>query len=261
MAVNEVPEQTLAGLGAHLRQARELKGLEVFDVATDLKLLESQVREMENGEYIHIKNLVFAKGYIRNYAQFLGMDVGQVLEWFDYASDSLRRESPQARRQRSWPTASAGVILALVLALLVGALWFGWQFLMAGEPSSAVSPPSGQVINIDIDPVAETSAASMADEPAIAVEQIENEASEQVPNAPELAMRFSADCWVEVRDADGKRLLADLKRKGDEVRLQGKAPLELIIGYVPAISVSYGGEDIIVLPENGQQSAKLLVGG
>ncbi len=43
-------------------------------------------------------------------------------------------------------------------------------------------------------------------------------------------MNFSADCWLEVSDATGKKLFSGLQRKGGNLNLSGQAPYKLKIG-------------------------------
>ncbi len=46
-------------------------------------------------------------------------------------------------------------------------------------------------------------------------------------------MNFSADCWLEVSDATGKKLFSGLQRKGGNLNLSGQAPYKLKIGARP----------------------------
>lgn len=76
-----------------------------------------------------------------------------------------------------------------------------------------------------------------------------------------VALQFSADCWVQLRDANGKILFGGLKRKGDSLQLVGKAPLELRLGYARGAQVSYNGAAVDVSPFISGETARIQLGG
>lgn len=59
-----------------------------------------------------------------------------------------------------------------------------------------------------------------------------------------LVMHFSADCWLEVRDASGKVLFSGLQRAGGKLDLAGKAPYRLKIGAPAAVQIQYLGKPV-----------------
>lgn len=66
-----------------------------------------------------------------------------------------------------------------------------------------------------------------------------------VADTARLQMTFTADCWVQVSDADGNRLVASLQRQGDRIDVSGDAPLRVVIGAVDAVgSVRFQDEPV-----------------
>jgi cytoskeleton protein RodZ len=60
-----------------------------------------------------------------------------------------------------------------------------------------------------------------------------------------LEMSFVSDCWVQVTDAAGDRLVASLQREGDQINVSGRAPLNVVIGAVDAVdTVRFDGEPV-----------------
>ncbi|MEC9604032.1 MULTISPECIES: cytoskeleton protein RodZ [Escherichia] len=62
------------------------------------------------------------------------------------------------------------------------------------------------------------------------------------PNA--LVMNFTADCWLEVTDAAGKKLFSGMQRKGGNLNLAGQAPYKLKIGAPAAVQIQYQGKPV-----------------
>ncbi|MDR8016506.1 MAG: helix-turn-helix domain-containing protein [Pseudomonas sp.] len=75
-----------------------------------------------------------------------------------------------------------------------------------------------------------------------------------------LNVQFTADCWTQVTDADGKVLLSALKRSGERIELTGKAPMELRLGFARGAQVTYNGESVDVAPYTSGETARLKLG-
>lgn len=67
----------------------------------------------------------------------------------------------------------------------------------------------------------------------------------EVSDTGRLQIRFSDDCWVQVSDATGNRLVNSLQRDGDQIDVAGPAPLRVVIGAVDAVeSIRFQGEPV-----------------
>ncbi|MBD2835946.1 helix-turn-helix domain-containing protein [Pseudomonas sp. JM0905a] len=73
-------------------------------------------------------------------------------------------------------------------------------------------------------------------------------------------IQFTANCWTQVTDADGKVLVSALKRTGDSVELAGKAPLEVRLGFARGAQISYNGQSVDVSPYVRGETARLKLG-
>lgn len=62
------------------------------------------------------------------------------------------------------------------------------------------------------------------------------------PNA--LVMEFSADCWLQVSDANGKTLYSGSQKSGGKLNLAGTAPYKLTIGAPAAVQIQYQGKPV-----------------
>ncbi len=72
----------------------------------------------------------------------------------------------------------------------------------------------------------------------------------------------SADCWVEVQDAKGKRLIYDVLKKGSERSLPGAGPFSVILGNPAAVTVLWKGEPVkLGAPNTTTGVVRTKVGG
>lgn len=151
---------------------------------------------------------------------------------------------------------------------------------VAAEPVPAELPQLTPAASVDpqAQPAAtpalasESAAAAPAAEPVSQaaaqpepVEQLETPVAPAVPAAPAAGealvnLQFTADCWTQLTDADGKVLLSALKRRGDSVEMVGKAPLELRLGYARGAVVLVNGQSVDVASSTHGETARLKLG-
>jgi cytoskeleton protein RodZ len=63
-----------------------------------------------------------------------------------------------------------------------------------------------------------------------------------------LRLRFHAESWVEVRDAQGTVLFSRLNARGSEAEVAGRPPLSVVVGNAPEVDAIYEGRDFPLEP-------------
>ncbi|MCC5885012.1 MAG: DUF4115 domain-containing protein [Gammaproteobacteria bacterium] len=76
----------------------------------------------------------------------------------------------------------------------------------------------------------------------------------------QVLLRFSSDCWVEIRDAEGRGIVSDLGREGQTFEVHGKGPFRILLGYAHGVEVTYNGEPVGLAPHIRNDIASLVVG-
>jgi cytoskeleton protein RodZ len=116
------------------------------------------------------------------------------------------------------------------------------------QPAPAASPA----------PVTPPVQATAAPAPAPAVAATEPAA---VPaGSAKVAIQFTADCWTQVSDGNGKVLFSAIKRKGDNLELTGKPPFAVRLGFARGAQVRYNGQAVDVAPFTSGETARLKLG-
>ena len=129
--------------GERLRRAREEKGLSQEEACKHLRLSTSYMRALEQDDYDRLPEAPFIKGYLRNYARFLGLPAEELARQFQQRVDEMRqdeREREQAAlddapSNREWRLPALAV-LAVVLLVAVG--WWLWPRDELSAPDPAV---------------------------------------------------------------------------------------------------------------------------
>lgn len=74
-----------------------------------------------------------------------------------------------------------------------------------------------------------------------------------------LEFSFSEDCWVNVEDATGRVLIAQLKRKGDNLQLFGRAPFNILLGNARAVTLMANGRLVSTEPPGSRKTYRFKV--
>ncbi|WP_404838933.1 cytoskeleton protein RodZ [Aeromonas media] len=84
----------------------------------------------------------------------------------------------------------------------------------------------------------------------------EGETASDTATASQLKMSFTADCWLDVKDANGKTLFSGLKKANDELVLEGPEPLRFIVGAPMAVNLEYQGKSFDMSRYNNGRTAR-----
>ncbi|MBE3788689.1 cytoskeleton protein RodZ [Vibrio parahaemolyticus] len=82
----------------------------------------------------------------------------------------------------------------------------------------------------------------------VALIEVAEEVQEASPVVPEgmtlLTMKFKADCWIQVKDTNGKTLVSGTQKPGQDVELTGKAPFKVILGAPEGVTMTFASEPV-----------------
>lgn len=269
-----------SGPGQTLRQARTDLRLSAEDVANQLHLAPRQILALEADDYEHLPQATYVRGYLRNYALFLGLTPEPILDAYNRAAAG---RAPKTRpRDVQIPAAEhdgqskfGSVAVGALILVLVIAWWQGRdEEVPSDAPPTAAAPadnPSQVPADAATAPSADASAPSTAEtnasSPILApnasappvtgptpppVAASPPQATPETPPKPRpapanarqarLVIDTTDESWVDVRDARGERLLYETVPAGRTVGLEGLAPFSVFLGNVAGVSVALDGE-------------------
>ncbi len=127
-----------APVGHILAQAREIAGYSLYDVAATLRIRHGLLQAIEEGRHQDLPGPVYAIGFVRTYAEFLGFDGDQVVARFKRRSTAVEKK-PDLKFPAPVPEGSrvpGGAIL--MIAVLIGGLAYaGWYYLSSANRDMA----------------------------------------------------------------------------------------------------------------------------
>jgi cytoskeletal protein RodZ len=223
-------EPETASFGDWLRRQREMREISLRDIADRTKISLRYLEAMEADRFDLLPAPIFAKGFLREYARYVGLSPDEVINHYlavqqpqveDKGDETLIGKAVRARGGRSW---TYGLFLALAVLLLLGvvALLAYYNDRRQGSSAGQTPPPS------------------MAAPPEPTVQPTIAPAKE-APTAPiELTLDFTADCWVEAT-VDGKTQLAEQRVQGESLQLQANQTIALKLGKASAVDIQVNG--------------------
>lgn len=147
-------------LPERLYAARERKGVDLYRAERDTKIRARHLGALERGDYKELPGAVYTKGFLRNYALYLGLDPDEILDQWRRERGDVREATPVIAVPRPIAAPRQGLTFSpsiLVVALLtVFVLAFGAYLALqimrfAKPPSIAVTEPRSAVLEVDED--------------------------------------------------------------------------------------------------------------
>ncbi len=133
-------------LGTFFREAREAKGLTLEAVAASTRIQESFLKALEE-EYFHVlPQKVFTKGFVRTYAQTLGLDEEEAMRRFSAAAGSyyLKEEEEHQQVIQREEDDRKGKANRNAVIILTGVILIGLVFILPREQSPSLTTSQEQ---------------------------------------------------------------------------------------------------------------------
>ena len=93
-------------IGATLKSAREQQGIALDDAAEATKIRESYLVALEEEAFERLPGATYARGFVRSYAEFLGLDPQPLIDEFN-ARSAAPKGPRRSSSRRSTPTPPA----------------------------------------------------------------------------------------------------------------------------------------------------------
>lgn len=222
--------------GAWLRRQREMREITLREISDATKISLRYLEALEQERFDLLPAKVFARGFLRQYARYVGLDPDEAVNRLLVAEKDENGEDEDERSDVAgggWkpvkPTGGTwkNVVLVVGLAALLLALVFLVPWVMERLGSERVEePPPGVALS---EPAAELPAPPPAP------------VAPEVPAAPlEVTLDFRQNCWVEA-SVDGEPRVAEMRVQGESLRLQAQERVTLRLGNAGAVEVEVNG--------------------
>ncbi len=199
-------------IGNYLRGAREERKISIAQVARDTKISEKHIIAMESGDFSLLPAPAYAKGFLKIYAEYLGLDPRPLVEQYMQEHGGIMRqafppesEAAVASSRIDWRLAAIGVGIAIIFMLVVG----GGLKLWKSYRSSRVVTPAVSTEELETLPLPPLPVVS----PTIMPVMEPTPAQEVKAKQKKLEAKVKESVWMKVY-ADGVLLFQGTVQKG-----------------------------------------------
>lgn len=265
-------------IGRVLRQRREELGLTLRDVQAATKIRLRYLEALERGDTGTLPPDVYARGFVRAYAAYLGLDGVELARAYQAAQEAVqgtatqpsgperlearppaRRTAASATLRRSARRVRPGPRLALAaMAVLTVALVMLWRAVLPSPgPDQGATPPPGSAGSDGTpgtssptpqppaSPPPETQEPPPPPEPPQVSVQAEGTRILYTVSADriEVTLAASGRCWLRVV-ADGRLAYEGTVSAGESLRFEAGTDLRIRAGNPAALKVNVNGRDM-----------------
>jgi cytoskeleton protein RodZ len=231
----------LSTIGEALRSAREAQGRSLDEAAVATRIRSSYLEALEQERFGELGGSVYAKGFLRSYAGYLGLDPAPLLEAYraqETPGAPLFEHAPRAigglrtgRRRPNW----LGVAIACVSIILLVSLW---ELLRPTPDPNDAQPPFVSA------PATTAPGAGAAARPAPTT------TARPAPRDVTVILRYAGASWTRVT-ADGQVAFEGTPGPNQRRTFTARRSLELVLGYPAGVSLTVNGKDLGVPDTSG----------
>ncbi|MFI5399547.1 MAG: RodZ domain-containing protein [SAR324 cluster bacterium] len=264
-------QELLAAIGQKLRAAREGQGISLQDVAARTRIQAVFLDKIEQGDLEGLPAISFTRGFIRNYAQMLGLDEPELQEQLRQLGQAVEAAPVPPMKPLTERLLDAEKVAAIpwpqiallgLLAILV--LWVGYLLVRVFLPSDTAYEPPAKAPAVQTSPVPAPAAgrpavSSVAPAPILPLSPAQPTATNagagapaaglpavrpgMGPNALRVRIQGLEDTWVRY-SVDRKPALEVLMRPAETATLDAEDEVRLTIGRSRGVSVYLNGEEV-----------------
>ena len=250
-------------IGDLLRRERERQNLSIKDIEKATSIRALYIDAIEKGEYKTLPGEVYAKGFVRNYANYLKLNANEIVNAFNeemhpqeelqdaagssFAEEARQEQSAERNREEyrgpkitsleSYPMekSSHGVRNALMVAVAVFVVAFAALIAFGGDEEPSAPAPRAKTQT------------QQGQKPG----QKQTEAAPKATDGVEVKLSFTDRCWTEVV-VDGKTEFEGTAEKGKVLTLKGKDKVRITAGNAGALNYSLNGKDMGAIGQKGE---------
>ena len=245
-------------IGEILRKEREKQRMTIQDIEDGTSIRAAYIEAIESGDYDKMPGRVYAKGFVKNYANFLNLNAEEIVKQFmeevsppapvveqaQNVSTEEPKKSTFSLNGKRIPLSDEGFNIGnllsgnnLVAAIVAVVLLIGGIFYYTKDSSDEIAKVDTKPAQ-EVQQVAQTQPAPQPQQP------IGNQVSAAVPpqvDGVNVQATFTGDCWVLVT-ADNVVLYEGVITAGQIMDWKGNENVNVRLGNAGAVEFTMNGQ-------------------
>lgn len=269
-----------------LKSKREELSLSIEDICRELKLDKKIIKNIESGNFSNFKSYLFLKGYIKNYADFLGIDINLPESGYKKKYKNINK-SRKKESKKKYLNKNKYLFILLIFVLLSISISVYKNKDQENIDVNLISESleiletkklqNDDKLNVKNEISVNSSAVndSFMQNEKIEIENITNSKIDKIKKDPDilssdyvlenkiekiLEIKYNEDSWTEIIDSNQDIVFLDLVKKGKILKFSISAPFEILLGNATAVNIKYNNEIVgisYINPDNNVGKLKI----
>ncbi len=218
-----------SSFGEYLRQQRETREFSLDGISAKTKIQKKFLLALEKDQYEQLPGLIFVRGFIRAYAEQVGLNPEQTLLRFEeYLKEtkpalSGPKSGPIPQKSRAWVWGLAGLFVLILIGLVGSLIWS-----LKKNPAARVALPAPARPS----PGQGGAVATSLPAPVRSLQSV----------SPPFSVSLKANelCWV-LTTIDGKAGKEMMLYSEDSFKIEAQEKLSLLIGNAGGVEIVING--------------------
>ena len=267
-----------------LKSEREKSSLTVEEVSFELKLDKKIIKDIESGNFNNFNSYLFLKGYVRNYANFLGVRVSlhEIKNKKKQKNNTLKSIENKKKPEKMKILILSLILFCILLIFIIYEVSTNSKKLndisLDPLPASEIKDEIILKENIerkiknDVNTEYKTEKILIDNNNIIIEDSFNNDIQENLLNNNKvledsiqtnpklnndnfseskpnrvLEITYKRDSWTEIIDSNGDIIFFDLVKKNKILKFTILAPFEILLGDATAVNIKYN-DNIVSVP-------------
>jgi cytoskeletal protein RodZ len=253
----------MASFGESLRREREVRGVSLQEIAAATKIGTRMLQAIEEDRLDQLPQGLFVRGFVREYARFLGLDEQKILTELSFHTAPLPEALPvredQERRVSSRLAArlaNGGLIAGVVIA--VAALILSPKFSTRGGTTEPQAEASSASSSAEAGQGQEVAGASFSKNRGSSLTAEAQTAPSVLPQPLQLTLTATEDCWIGL-DVGGDRVENRVLKKGESFSISARQNASLAVGNAGGLLVAIDSGPARPLGNRGEVKRNIVL--
>lgn len=241
----------MPSFGETLRRERELRGIDLRDVAEATKISVRFLQALESDRTDVLPGGLFPRAFVRQYASYLGLDPERTVAEYLFASSGQAVEAPPQPSPPPAPRVRRGFVMALLAA---GALGFwAWPQGRTAERDQVAPPPTTVAAAPSVLP-----SLKVYPPPSSTGPSAQQTGGTQQTVGLVLDLQARQSCWVAVQ-ADGVKVMDRVLAEGESQTLSAHDEIVLSVGNAGGLAYKLNGKPGVMLGREGEVRRNIVI--
>ena len=267
-----------------LRKNREKLNITTQEVAIELRLDQKIIDDIENGNFEKFNNYVFLKGYLQNYANFLGVKIDLTdIKKEKKIQEKIGKKNKKSTSNKRIPTKQIKFLISFCFFIFIIFYFLKSNQEFQDEKQSDLSVKQlPRKENINLINKSDNNETNTSDN---LVSKINNGINDKIEifktdelkssinkdiNSDNLnksdainnvlSIDYSGDSWTEIIDSYGNIVFFELVKNGTKLSINIDSPFEILLGNATVVNITYNKNKVnvqYVNPENNVGKVKI----